>query len=266
MERMGKREQEIYFFLEKLGLKVFSVRDLVERGFSRRVVHDSLSSLARKGVISRVRKGVYVKARPKLLYDRLQQFESPILVAAKIAEKDYYIAYLSAMQFHGVAEQVPFIVYVAIPGRRRNFRYGDYEVRFVNMSRGKFFGFAKEKLGEDYIYVSDREKTIIDCLDRSEYAGGYGGAVSMIRELVLKEKIDWQRLRDYAFRIGEQALIHRLGYVLELLSEKTMVPRRIIKEFEKRVKPQVYYFVKNEKGRYVKKWQLIVAEAEELGV
>jgi predicted transcriptional regulator of viral defense system len=230
------------------------------------VVHDSLSSLARKGVISRVRSGVYVKASPRLLYDRLQQFESPILVAAKIAERDYYIAYLSAMQFHGVAEQVPFRVYVAIPGRRRNFRYGDYEVRFVNMSKRKFFGYGKEKLGGDYIYVSDKEKTIIDCLDRAEYAGGYEGAESMIRELMLKEKINWNRLRDYAFRIGEQALIHRLGYVLEQLSEKAEVPQGIIREFEKRVKPQVYYLVKNEKGRYVRKWQLIVAEAEEVGV
>lgn len=263
---MGKREQEIYFFLEKVGLKVFSVDDLVGRGFDKRVVHESLSSLAKKGIITRVRKGVYVKASPKLLYDRLQQFESPILVASKIAEKDYYIGYLSAMQFHGVIEQVPFIVYVATPRRRRNFRYGDYEVRFVNLSRKKFFGYERGEMAGDHLYVSDREKTIIDCLDHAEYCGGVEEAARLISELIYKEKIDWDRLMDYALKMREQALIHRLGYVLDLLSKRHSIPRRVINGLGRMVKPQVYYLSRDERGRFIKKWQLIAREGMELGV
>jgi predicted transcriptional regulator of viral defense system len=266
MERMGKREQEIYFFLEKVGMKVFSVDDLVSRGFDKRAVHDSLSSLAKKGIITRVRKGVYVKAGPKLLYDKLQQFESPLLVASKIAEKDYYIGYLSAMQFHGVMEQVPFIVYVATPKRRRNFRYGEYEVRFVNLNRRKFFGYEKVEMAGDRLYVSDREKTIIDCLDRAEYCGGVEEAARLIGELIYEEKTDWDRLADYALRMREQALIHRLGYVLESLGKKHPVSGRAINRLRKMVKPQVYYLSRDEKGRFIKKWQLIAKEGMEIGV
>ncbi len=263
---MGKREQEIYFFLEKLGLKVFSVDDLVSQGFGRRMVHDSLSSLAKKGIITRVRKSVYVRASPKLLYDRLQQFESPFHIASKIAEKDYYIGYLSAMQFYGVVEQVPFIVYVATPRRRRNFRYGDYEVRFVNLSRRKFFGYERGEMAGDYLYISDKEKTIIDCLDHTEYCGGVEEAVRLISELIHKEKIDWDKLMDYTFKMKEQVLIHRLGYVLESVSKRHAIPKRVIDRLKRKVKPHVYYFSKGEKGRFIKKWQLIVREGAELGV
>ena len=266
MKQMGKHEQEIYFFLEKVGLKVFSVDDLLSHGFDKRIVHDSLSSLAKKGTISRVRKGVYIKASPKLLYDRLQQFESPLLVASKIAEKDYYIGYLSAMQIYGVVEHIPFIVYVATFRRRRNFRYGVYEVRFVNLNKRKFFGYERKEMGGSYLYVSGKEKTIIDCLDHPEYCGGVEGAVGLISELIYKEKIDWDTLMDYVLKMKEQALLHRMGYVLELLSKNYPVPKRVINDLERAVKPYVYYLSSNEKGKFVKKWQLIVRDGVEVGL
>ncbi|NOZ76211.1 MAG: hypothetical protein GXO65_00725 [Euryarchaeota archaeon] len=266
MEKMGKHEQQIYFFLEKLGLKIFNIDDLVRHGLNRRVVHDALSSLAKKGIITRIRKGLYVKASPKLVYDRLQQFESPFLVASKIGGDDHYIGYLSAMQLYGVVEQVPFIVYVATPKRKRNLRYGNYEIRFIHLSQKKFFGYERRELAGDYISVSDKEKTIVDCLDHPEYCGGVEEATRLVGELIRKEKIDWDRLTDYAFRMKEQVLIHRLGYVLESLQDIHPVPKRVINMLEREVKPNVYYFSKGEKGKFIKKWQLIVKEGMEVGV
>ncbi len=263
---MGKQEQEIYFLLEKLGLKIFSIDDLAAHGFDKRVVHDSLSSLAKKGILTRVRRGVYVKASSKMVYDRLQQFESPLIIASKIAEKGYYIGYISAMQFYGVMEQVPFVVYVATLRRRRNFRYGEYEVKFVYLGKKKFFGYEKREMAGDYLYVSDKEKTVIDCLDHPEYCGGIEDAAHLIGELISKEKMDWDKLVAYALKMKEQALIHRLGYVLESLSERYSIPQRVLKRLEREVKPYAYYLTKDAKGKFIKKWQLVVREGIALGV
>jgi len=212
MKPMNKHEQEIYFLLEKLGLKVFNIDDLLSQGFKRRVIHEALVSLVKKGIVTRIRRGVYVRAEPRFLSDSRQQTESALLIAAKTARKNYYLGYASAMQIHGVTEQVPFTVYAVSPKQLRNFKYGSHEIKFVKTSSEKFFGFTSKKLSGQEVIVSNVEKTIIDCIDRPECCGGMGNAKQLIGELAGRH-VDWSRLKTYTLRMRNQALIHRLGYI-----------------------------------------------------
>jgi len=264
MKPMNKHEQEIYFALEKLGLKVFSVSDLLTQGFKKRVIHDALVSLAKKGVVARVRRGVYVRAEPKFLFDSKQQTESALLVAAKTAQEKYYIGYASAMQLHGVTEQVPFTVYAASTKQRRDFKYGNHKIKFVKVGRRKFFGYTQMKLSGQEIMVSNMEKSIVDCVDHPEYCGGIENAKQMIGELAAKD-LDWERVKAYALRMRNQALIHRLGYVLEQISlqKRGKIPEKVIKALHGKVKPQVYYLERGAAGNFVKRWYVIAKEGRE---
>lgn len=170
MRILGKKEQEIYFLLEKLGLKIFSIEDLIKQGYTKKRLHKLLSSMCKKKFISRIRRGIYIRTEPKFIYDVLQQFESPLLIASKITKK-YCLGYISAMQIYGVAEQIPFIVYIIVQERKRNFKYGKYLFKFVKVDPKRSFGFKKIKFGKDYVITTDKEKTIIDCLDHPEYCG-----------------------------------------------------------------------------------------------
>lgn len=268
MEHMSRSEQEIYFRLEKDGLKIFNVEDLACLGFGKRMAHDSLTSLVKKRIISRVRRNVYVRAAPSLLYDALQQTESPLLIAAKAAGKNGCLAFVSAMQVHGVVEQVPFTVYVVSTRQKRNFDYGKYKVRFVQLNERKFFGAKKAVVAGQKVSVSDEEKTIVDCIDRMEYCGGASHAFLLVKELASKKKLNWKKLLDYALKMGGQALLHRLGFLLEKAnssSRKELVPEKIIAVLAKKVKPNVYYLEKGVKGKFDKKWQLVAGEVEKHG-
>ncbi|MBI5158505.1 hypothetical protein HY992_00105 [Candidatus Micrarchaeota archaeon] len=268
MKHMNKNEQEIYFRLEKEGLKIFNVEDLINLDFRKRVVHDALTSLVKKQIISRVRRNVYVRASPSLLYDALQQVESPLLIAAKAAGRQYYLGYASAMQAYGVSEQIPFTVYVASKQQKRNFDYGRYRVRFAQLSEKKFFGARKALVAGQQIWVSNEEKTVVDCVDRAEYCGGASHAFLLIKELARQKKLDWKKLLNCALKMGGQALLHRLGFVLEKVnssSKKELIPKKLIAALAKKVKPSVYYLEKGVKGKFDKKWQLIAGEVEKHG-
>ncbi len=60
---------------------------------------------------------------------------------------------------------------------------------------------------------SDLEKTIVDCLFKPGYAGGIVEVAKAI--FMAKSKINWERLVDHCIRFDSQAVIKRLGFVLD---------------------------------------------------
>jgi len=59
------------------------------------------------------------------------------------------------------------------------------------------------------------EKTAVDALDRPEYAGDIPETAGMLRRA--QGRLDWDRLAEYALRFESQALVQRLGYLLDHL-------------------------------------------------
>lgn len=59
------------------------------------------------------------------------------------------------------------------------------------------------------------EKTVVDALDRPEYAGDVPEIAAMLHRG--RGQLDWGRLADYALRFRSQALLQRLGYLTDLL-------------------------------------------------
>ena len=68
------------------------------------------------------------------------------------------------------------------------------------------------------VQCSDLEKTIIDCLFKPEYAGGITEIAKAIYKI--KDKIDYLKILQYAERFDSQAVIKRLGFLLELFEIK----------------------------------------------
>ncbi|MDZ7742470.1 MAG: hypothetical protein U5Q03_12150 [Bacteroidota bacterium] len=74
---------------------------------------------------------------------------------------------------------------------------------------------------------SDLEKTIIDCLFKPDYAGGI---VEIARAIyVSREKIKYDNLLEYAIKFNSQAVIKRLGFLLELLEIETDIIEKLQK-------------------------------------
>src|SRR4030067_2629468 len=112
------------------------------------------------------------------------------------------------------------------------------------------------------VEVSDKEKTLADCLDHPEYCGGINEAAKGLWNA--RREIDYQKMLEYTQRMANSAVIKRLGYLMESLEIDGQVPlgnlRNLIKKGFSSLDPSV-----SRKGRFNTKWNLIInVNSEEL--
>jgi predicted transcriptional regulator of viral defense system len=220
--QLSHLEQTIYFACQRQGINLLDA-DIATRlvDVSREHAVNLLSSMARKGALYRIGRGRYVVIPPDVLYGRKSYVMDPHLIIDELMAADgagdaYYVAYQSAAAVHGAAHQLPFALMVAVPQQRRPIALGQAQIDFVQLQRSKLFGFHRTTYGEARLNVSDREKTILDCLERFDLCGGVDEVARTISALV--EEIAADRLLDYVERMDNQALTQRLGLILERLS------------------------------------------------
>jgi predicted transcriptional regulator of viral defense system len=63
------------------------------------------------------------------------------------------------------------------------------------------------------VFISDREKTAIDCVDRSELAGGPREAATILA--TASRRFDWNKAAEYLERMGSGALARRFGWLVD---------------------------------------------------
>jgi predicted transcriptional regulator of viral defense system len=61
--------------------------------------------------------------------------------------------------------------------------------------------------------MSDREKTVIDCVDRPELAGGLGEVAHIVA--MASRRLDWAKTAEYLERISSGALARRFGWLVD---------------------------------------------------
>jgi predicted transcriptional regulator of viral defense system len=71
-----------------------------------------------------------------------------------------------------------------------------------------------EVLPDHRVHVSTPARTIVDCLDRPEYAGGIGDVAAALS--LAGADLSPEAVVDAAIRLGKMSVIKRLGVLLEL--------------------------------------------------
>jgi predicted transcriptional regulator of viral defense system len=68
------------------------------------------------------------------------------------------------------------------------------------------------------VSVSDRERTLVDCLDDPSLGGGLRHTVEALTVYAEAPGAAWQRLVDYGDKLGNRTVFKRLGYLVERLA------------------------------------------------
>jgi predicted transcriptional regulator of viral defense system len=219
----GPNEARFLTDLDRGGVSVFTtarhralVPDLTERQ-----VRDVVHRLATKGWLRRIESGKYLVV-PRAA--RGGWSEHPFVVASGIAPTEHYVSFWSALSHHGLTEQLPRVVYVALRERQKSpVIFQDWTYRFVSLAERKFFGFGAEEFSalngaaQVAVPIAEPEKAILDSLDREALAGGISEVIKALRRGVERGRLTMDRLVDDARRFGNAAVAARLGYLLERL-------------------------------------------------
>jgi predicted transcriptional regulator of viral defense system len=244
-------------FLAKIGVHpTFSIQD------ARRVLGQQetdptrqfLERLQTKGWIRRIKRGRFAVIPLSSGENRSPQLHEFIVAMELVSPAA--IAYWSALNHHGMTEQLPRTVFVATdhPVRRSPGDVLGVTYKIISLRPEKFFGVVKDWIDEMPFMVTDREKTIIDGLDLPHYVGG---AAEIAKALsTVWTQLDESKLRKYAVKIGNSAVAKRLGFLMETLGLGNVEALRKAVTLAPGFSPLDPTLQR--KGKYNRRWGLLV--------
>ena len=209
---LSPQESRVVLSMTEHGAREVERQQIIDMlGVSPQAADHVIHGLRRKGWLQRASWGRYLLIPPEMGPEALG--ESNILALASRIADPYYFGYGTAAKHYGFTTQHRQVIRLVTPVRTRNRRVLDTEVRIVNSVQRKFFGFGPVDVLGYSVMMSDREKTVIDCIDRPSLAGGEGEAATILATAC--RRIDWHKAVTYLERMSSKTLTRRFGWLAE---------------------------------------------------
>lgn len=232
--------------------KVFTYQEV--RSSYRDKTAYSLQSMIRDNL------GKYIKNVKKGLYYTLPQDVPPetylidkFLVANKLAP-DAVIAYHAALELHGAAYSVFNTAHVLTSKHFKTFVFQG--ITYQAVLRSHNFGIEKIKREAADVSCTDRERTVIDGLDRIKYAGGLE---EYLKSIEMFPYINFEKIEHYLNLYNKKALYAKVGFILSLMEKRWEFPERYKNRFKAKLSRMTYYLTdKGQASELNKEWNLMI--------
>ena len=211
------------------GKRVFDMKDVAMAAIPEKIPHNQLrkilSTLAKHGRIARLRRGLYTA----IGMESAANITHPFVIATHLVQPSA-ISHWSALQHHGLTEQIPQIITASTPTKvvtpsmrekevqdlnlKHLWQIADIRYEYINIKQKHFFGIEKIWLDENFqVSITDKERTLLDIFIYPKMFGGMGAALGILENSLAT--IDIQILVNYAIQYDKKSLAKRLGWALE---------------------------------------------------
>jgi len=253
---LGDKGSSLLTEMSRQGQRVFTFEDAAGvYGGSVSQLRKLMFTLVKRGWLRRIEKGKYF-ILPFEAGREGEWTEHEFVIASRLIEP-YYIGFRSALNYYGYTEQVSRTVFIVSTRRKLKtvLEISGVTYRFVNVKERKFFGVTRASIDDSRVNISDREKTIVDCLDLMAYSGGI---VEVAKAISLgRDELDFVKMAGYARRNGNAAVCKRLGYLLEKLDVNAGTAIGILrKDLGSSYSP--LDTLTDRQGQRLQRWKLIV--------
>jgi predicted transcriptional regulator of viral defense system len=257
LRTLGPAEARVVLSFREQGRDVVAASDIIGLLKSEQTGRTVIRNLLRKGWLARLRGGRYMLLPPERGAENIGE-NNPLATASAIVQ-DSYVGWWSAAAFHGFTTQQPATVFVAVKRQTKARTVEDAEIRFVTIPARKFFGAQRYTVYGRSVNISDPEKTVIDCIDRPDLAGGPAELTRILHAAMAES--DQKKIVDTAFQMKSTSLLQRLGFLTDL------VERPLDEELRGRLREAIPKSARSIFGRherkeadigYVAGWRLFV--------
>ena len=236
------------FFTLKEAAEILSGRD-------NTTVRKLLSDMTKRGVIMRIKEGLY----HRIPYEQKPDQYLPnwhLTGEAMVKPKEYYVGFYSALDIHGLITQPSMVEQVVTHEQVKPKVQQVKNVRFefITLSKNRFFGYKKHWIDDFHkVNCSDLEKTFLDCLYKPDYAGG----ITEITKALYKsrEKLKPTRFQEYLEKFNTQVVYKRLGFIISTLELYPELQKIIAGKISSSYAPLDPSLDKH--GNYNSKWGII---------
>jgi predicted transcriptional regulator of viral defense system len=229
-------------------LGCFTRDDVEAMTGNRETAHSIIESYKKKGWIKSVRRDLFVA----ISLETKQPVPSRYAIASRAAP-GAYVSHHSAFEYHGLANQVYYEVYVAAKSRFREFEHDC--ITYLHVSSPIEDGVEIKK---DSVRVTDLERTVIDGINDFEKSGGLE---ELLRCIGMIPFLDPIKLTAYLCAYGKVILYQKAGYILDNFKETLKLPDgffAVCREKVPRSKRYFYQGLQNEPRVFNDKWSLYV--------
>lgn len=243
---LTKKESFIISDLARNNQNIFTIKELKRYGSQAKKVS---YSLAKKKWILPLKKGLFALVPLDVGVKGAEAYAVPDFVIPQYLVKKYYVGYGSALNYHGFNEQLLREVFVATNKAKKPVKLINSKIAFIHLKNEKFFGIEKIKIEGKEVKISDKEKTIIDCLEKPQFCGGIEEIAKAI--YFNFEELNINQLIKYGEKMNNSCVLKRLGYLLEKLKRIT-IKAKLAKN---------YCWLDplgKKKGKYNHRWKIII--------
>jgi len=243
---------------------VFSTEDFhkLVRGSKRATRASLLHYFVRRKRIRPIQRGLYAVVPPGRDPDHFTP--NRYLVAAAL-RADTVLCYHTALEVLGQAHNTATTLYGFTAGAPYNAAWIQYRFRLFRYPRGldkavdHDTGVVHREIESTDVRVTGPERSLVDCLNCPEYAGGVEEAVVSLRGFPL---FDFGILETYLQRLGLGRVFASVGAFLEQDSQRLFVPDELLRNLERRRPKSRTYLERSQRGGVLlKRWNLIVPRA-----
>ncbi len=235
----------MYGFLSQA---LVTIDDIKKEIHCESTMYTSIKALINKNMLVKLKGGLYATVNPITQDIFVSKYE-----IATSLHSDACVGYHSALEYYGLGNQVFSRVQVLTLKKYDMIEINglDYEF-FKNDYNGGMIDLEKNSK----IRVTDLERTIIDCLNRLDVAGGLEEILSAITAI---NYCDEKKMLLYLSEYGRKFVYKKIGYLFSLIKPSYLsdVFYKICKENMSQRTDDIREN-KNAKAYFDKEWKLIV--------
>ncbi len=255
-KNISTQSNQILTYFNQMGKDCFAYADATKvlPQSSESALKELLSDMVKRGLLMRLKKGLYCI----IPFEKDPDTFMPDwhLIASHLAKQvNHYIGYYSALQIHNLITQPSLKEQIVVSKQIRPSKITLKGVgfQFIYHNEKHFFGSKKIWIDSfNKVMCSDLEKTFIDCLFKPDYAGGIVEIAKAIH--ISQNKVKYDKLLEYTQRFNSQAVIKRLGFLLELLEIESEITKYLQK-----AKTASYVLLDTElpkSGKMISRWSV----------
>ncbi|MEI7814521.1 MAG: type IV toxin-antitoxin system AbiEi family antitoxin [Coriobacteriia bacterium] len=237
---------------------VFSLEEFRSELGDGRTPYNLLVRATKRGLADRVMRGVYVSRTGRFSREE----PDPYLVAAA-ASSDAVMVYHSALELHGLAHSPSRRVQFVAAGLTPRFTYRDWEFRRYDLPKSPLPADTVQSTmlvprPDGVVRVTTRERTLVDCVNRSDLAGGLE---EVFRSLASLPYVDASNVLAYLRDLRSPTAVARTGWTLEQRAREWYVPDEALEEMRSMLGKGPYYLTRsNQAGTWAPTWRLYLPD------
>ena len=210
--------------------------------------------LKKKNILIPIKNGIYIFVPLESVPTgrRVSEFVIP---SVYFPDGNYYIGYSTMFNYYNFTDQQFQKVYVINTRLSKEKKIAGILYKFVNVSGVQMYGIEKKLMRGVDVYVSSKEKTLVDLIYFNKPVGGLFPAGEILKRFVTEKRCNVKTLIDYAVRFPNIKTRKYMGYILEKCGINDVMLKLLAKSIQE---TSIVSFSKSRKGTLNKKWRVII--------